>query len=82
MTLKDNTNQTLELPANPSKPHTADTSGNHAANHEEIRRRAYEFYLEREGLGGNELDDWLQAEAELGRDALVTRTTKITKLGA
>jgi Protein of unknown function (DUF2934) len=29
--------------------------------------RAYEIYLERGGLPGNELDDWLQAEAELER---------------
>jgi hypothetical protein len=33
---------------------------------EEIRRRAYEIYLERGGQPGGELDDWLQAEYELG----------------
>jgi len=32
--------------------------------------RAYEIYLERGGLPGNELDDWLQAERELERLAL------------
>ena len=33
--------------------------------HDEIRRRAYEIYLERGGQPGGELDDWLQAEREL-----------------
>ena len=32
---------------------------------EEISLRAYEIYLERGGLPGDELDDWLQAEREL-----------------
>jgi Protein of unknown function (DUF2934) len=32
---------------------------------EEIRLRAYEIYLERGGLPGDEPDDWLQAEREL-----------------
>jgi len=40
--------------------------------HEEIRRRAYEIYLERGGQSGGEIDDWLQAERELeGRSAVV-----------
>jgi len=30
-----------------------------------IRKRAYELYLERPGGGGNELEDWLRAEAEV-----------------
>jgi hypothetical protein len=65
MTLKQKRNETLELHSNPIKPRTENTSANHAPSHEEIRRRAYEIYLERDGFGGNELDDWLQAEAEL-----------------
>jgi hypothetical protein len=32
---------------------------------EEIRRRAYEIYLERGEQPGRELGDWLQAEREL-----------------
>ena len=32
---------------------------------EEIRRRAYEIYLERGEQPGLDLDDWLQAEREL-----------------
>jgi DUF2934 family protein len=65
MTLKDKRNEPLELHATPIEPRTENTSANHAPTHEAIRRRAYEIYLERDGLGGNELDDWLQAEAEL-----------------
>ena len=79
MSQKDKRNETLELRTNPSKPRIADTFANHAPSHEEIRRRAYEIYLERDGLGSNELDDWLQAEAQLRRNAIVTRTTKETE---
>ena len=32
---------------------------------EQIRRRAYELYLERGGASGDELDDWLRAEREI-----------------
>ena len=42
----------------------------HAARDVEIRRRAYEIYLERGEQPGRELDDWLQAERELERGVL------------
>ncbi len=32
---------------------------------EQIRHRAYELYEQRGGTDGRELDDWLQAEAEV-----------------
>ena len=32
---------------------------------EQIRRRAYELYEQRGGEDGRELDNWLQAEAEV-----------------
>jgi hypothetical protein len=32
---------------------------------DQIRVRAYELYLLREGAGGSELDDWFQAEREI-----------------
>jgi hypothetical protein len=32
---------------------------------EEIRRRAFEIHIERGGIHGCDLDDWLQAEREL-----------------
>jgi len=35
------------------------------ARDEEIRRRAYEIYLERGEQPGHDVDDWLQAEREL-----------------
>jgi len=38
---------------------------------EQIRTRAYEIYLAREGGPGDELADWLQAEAELRRRPIV-----------
>ena len=44
-------------------------AGNSAPD-EEIRRRAYEIYLERGEQPGRELNDWLQAERELERGAL------------
>jgi hypothetical protein len=69
MTLKGKKNINLELLANPSKPDTEGISGNHAPSHEQIRLRAHENYLQRDGLGGNELDDWLIAEAELRKEA-------------
>jgi hypothetical protein len=32
---------------------------------EQILQRAHEIYLERGGQDGSDMDDWLQAEAEL-----------------
>jgi hypothetical protein len=46
---------------------TGDASVGNSARDEEIKRRAYEIYLARDGQPGGELDDWLQAERELGR---------------
>jgi len=65
MKLKDKTTETLELHANTVPSHTNDMAANRAPNHDEIRRRAYEIYLERGGLPGEELEDWLQAEREI-----------------
>jgi hypothetical protein len=33
---------------------------------EEIQQRAYEIHMERGGTHGQDMDDWLQAERELG----------------
>jgi hypothetical protein len=35
---------------------------------EQIALRAYEIYIERGRLPGRDLEDWLQAEQELGRN--------------
>jgi len=73
MTSKGKRNVTLGHDASPIQPGAEDTSANHAPGHEEIRRRAYEIYLERDGLPGDELDDWLRAERELQKVALFKR---------
>jgi len=54
-----------EVGANSIHSHPEDASANHTPGFEEIRLGAYEIYLERAGLPGDELDDWLQAEHEL-----------------
>jgi Protein of unknown function (DUF2934) len=41
------------------------TSVSNSARHEEIRIRAYEIYIERDGQPGDELSDWVQAEREV-----------------
>jgi hypothetical protein len=79
MSQKNKRNKTLELHANPIKPLPLNSSANRAPIYEEIRRRAYEIYLERDGLGGNEVDDWLQAETELRGDSFLRPTTKETE---
>jgi hypothetical protein len=55
-----------EVGAGSIQSHPEDTSANHKPSYEAIRLRAYEIYLERSSLPGTELDDWLQAERELG----------------
>ena len=70
MTSKGKRNVALEPDARPIQPRSEDTSANHAPSHEEIKRRAYEIYLERNGLPGDALDDWLRAERELQKIAL------------
>jgi hypothetical protein len=44
----------MSLSINPMRP-----------REEQIRQRAYEIYLSREGQEGNEVSDWLSAENEL-----------------
>jgi hypothetical protein len=44
---------------------TCEAPAGNSSRDEEIRRRAYEVYLERGDQPGCELDDWLQAEREL-----------------
>jgi hypothetical protein len=58
---------TLEVRANAIQSDAENTSADQAPSHEQIRLRAYEIFLERGGFPSNELDDWLQAERELGR---------------
>jgi Protein of unknown function (DUF2934) len=52
----------------PSPAETRRSSvGNVSPDEEAIRCRAYELYLARGDQPGSALDDWLQAERELGR---------------
>jgi hypothetical protein len=68
MALKRKRNETgsWEVPASPVQAHAVQTSANNAPNHDDIRCRAYEIYLERGGAPGHEVEDWLQAEREIG----------------
>ncbi len=75
MTLKGKRSETLELHANAVQSQPDDISANGAPNHDEIRRRAYEIYLERGGLPGHELEDWLQAERGIESEADSMRAT-------
>jgi hypothetical protein len=49
---------------------TGEDLGGNSAREKEIRRRAYEIYLEGGEQSGRELNDWLQAERELERGVL------------
>jgi hypothetical protein len=49
---------------------TAEASVRNAPRDGDIRRRAYEIYLERGAEPGREMEDWLQAEREAERGAL------------
>jgi len=69
MTLKGKRSEILELQANTVPSYTDDISANGAPNHDEIRRRAYEIYVERGALPGQDLEDGLQAEREIGSAA-------------
>ncbi len=49
----------------PNKKPTSPATESHPNLEEEIRRRAYELYEARGWEDGHDLDDWLQAEAEV-----------------
>jgi hypothetical protein len=73
-------NRASETGASPIQSHSDGTSGDNTTGCEEIRQRAYEIYLERGSLPGNELDDWLQAERELdGRAPKEGESTNIRR---
>jgi len=66
MSSKTKPNTQTDLHVIPSQEAgTGEVSIPNAARAEEIRRRAYEIYLERGEQPGHDLDDWLQAECEL-----------------
>jgi hypothetical protein len=73
MTSKRGRSEILELDAKPIQPRGEKAAANYHPNHDAIRRRAYEIYLEDGSLPGRELDDWLRAERELRKVALFTQ---------
>ena len=48
-----------------SQPDLAEEATKQEPTPEEIRKRAFEIHIERGGIHGCDLDDWLQAEREL-----------------
>jgi len=67
---KPKRNEITEPQATSTQAETREVSVGNSARDEEIRRRAYEIYLERGEQPGRDLDDWLQAERELERGVL------------
>jgi len=66
MSSKPKANERQELHAIPSQEEaTGEAPVANVARDEEIRRRAYEIYLERGEEPAHDLDDWLQAKREL-----------------
>jgi hypothetical protein len=70
MASKSKRNGSTELQATSTQADTRETPLGKAAREDEIRRRAYEIYLERGAEPGREMEDWLQAEGELERRTL------------
>ena len=65
MASKPKRNGRTKPQATSTQPETGEISARNSTREEEIRRRAYEIYLERGEQPGRALDDWLQAEREL-----------------
>ena len=70
MSSKPKRNGSTERHATPTQAATGHASAGNAAREEDIRRRAYEIFLERGELPCREVDDWLQAERELASGGL------------
>jgi hypothetical protein len=70
MSTKPKGNESQQSQGTSSKAETREVLVSNATHVEEIRRRAYEIYLERGEQAGRDLDDWLQAERELERGVL------------
>ena len=70
MPSKPKRNGSVEAEAASTQAATPEVHAGNSATIEKIRFRAYEIYLERGVQHGRELDDWLQAERELGGRAL------------
>jgi hypothetical protein len=71
MSSKPNRKRISEIQATSTRVERGKISVVNSTRDEEIRRRAYQIYLERGGQPGRELDDWLQAERELKQGAFL-----------
>ena len=47
------------------RPEAAEEKGQNGPTPAEIRQRVFEIHIERGGIHGCDLDDWLQAELEI-----------------
>jgi hypothetical protein len=55
---------------------------NHQPTQEEIALRAYQIYLERGGVQGNEFEDWMEAQRQLaGENGEATENRKAPENG-
>jgi hypothetical protein len=70
MSSKPKRDGSKEPQATSTQAEMREVSVGNPASDEEIRRRAYEIYLERGEQPGRDLDDWLQAERELEHGVL------------
>jgi hypothetical protein len=52
-------------PSTPAAARSTDSVARRQASHDDIARRAYALFQERGGQHGDDLADWLRAEAEL-----------------
>jgi hypothetical protein len=76
MKWKEKRDETLQTAASATRSPLEATSESRTPSLEEIRCRAYELYLERNGGFGDELDDWLRAERELQEVVLFNQDMK------
>jgi len=70
MSSKLKSNVSKESQASSKQVEPREAAGKDAALEKEIRRRAYEIYLERGEQPGSELDAWFRAERELDAKVL------------
>jgi hypothetical protein len=63
-------NSGAEPQATSTQSETGEVPVGNSVRTEEIRRRAYEIYLDRGKQSGHDVEDWLQAEQELEHGVL------------
>ena len=65
MKLQDPTTNAQTRSTSILRSNVAEEIGNNGPSLAEIRERAFEIHIERGGIHGCDLDDWLRAEREL-----------------